>query len=1088
MSSLRKKRTKTEHTDTSPVTIAHMKTNLKKSKKSKVKILQVLFDSGCTVTIVNREFCKKLRITNKKDLSWTTKAGTFKTKGSCKIQLCLPELHTDRIIEYQAHVDDTPIDKVKYDLIIGRDLMKEVGIDLLFSEEAIKWDYAYMPMRNPSVIHRDNIENLNTRTYQALQVEEEMSRIKSILDAKYAPADLEQVVKDCEELTSEQKGKLLLKLKQFTTLFDGTLGTWRTDPIDLELKPDAKPYYAKPWPVPHVHLATLKDEVERLVDIGVLTEETSSPWGAPTFIVPKKDGTVRFLTDFRELNKRIVRKPFPIPKIQDMLMNLEGFKWASSLDLNMGYYHILLTPNAQKICTLVTPWGKYSYKKLPMGLCNSPDIFQEKTSQLMQGLEFAQAYIDDILITTKSTFDDHLEKLGVVLSRLENAGLKVNAAKSSFGKTALEYLGFWVSREGIQPVQSKVQAMLNIAAPKSKTEVRRFIGLVNFYRDMWIRRSDLLAPLTKLTSANAKFIWTEVEQTAFDKIKKVIARETLLTYPNFSETFHIYTDASQYQLGAVIVQKDKPISFYSRKLNPAQTRYTTTERELLSIVETLKEFRTILLGQKLVVHTDHKNLTYKNFNTDRVIRWRLIVEEFNPEFRYIKGEKNVVADLLSRLDIEPSNETLQNEINQVEQLPARLLAKLNMLDTEDTVQTKTSMAEVFADDPLDELDFPLSYKDIGIAQSQDNDLKRKAKKYPNKYVITSFLGGGKARDLLTYKNKIIIPKSLTKRTVNWYHHFLAHPGINRTEETIRQHLWWPGMKEDIHKAVRTCPICQRNKKYQKKYGKIPEKEAEVVPWKILCVDLIGPYTIRRKKGHKQLKTLHAITMIDPATGWFEIHQIPNKESISIADIVEREWLCRYPWPEIIINDQGSEFKGDFKDLLKEDYKREHKFITTRNPQANAILERIHQTLGNLIRTFELQDNYLDETDPWKGIISAAAFAVRSTYHTTLQKTPGQLVFGRDMIFNIQHEADWKLIKERKQKRIKENNKRENATRIDYTYEVGQKVLVKEQNHKLEPKQHGPYVIREVRNNGTVVLEQGAVLKTWNIRNIQPFLE
>ena len=169
-----------------------------------------------------------------------------------------------------------------------------------------------------------------------------------------------------------------------------------------------------------------------------------------------------------------------------------------------------------------------------------------------------------------------------------------------------------------------------MAPSKTKRELRKFIGVVNYYRDMWIRRSEVLAPLTALTSKQATWQWGEDQQKAFDTMKRIISTSTLLAYPNFNEPFEIHTDASHTQLGSVISQHGKPIAFYSRKLNPAQTRYTTTERELLAIVETLKEFRNILLGQRLKVYTDHKNLTYKEFNTERVMRWRLLIEEFGP--------------------------------------------------------------------------------------------------------------------------------------------------------------------------------------------------------------------------------------------------------------------------------------------------------------------------------------------------------------------------------------------------------------------------------------------------------------------------
>ena len=168
---------------------------------------------------------------------------------------------------------------------------------------------------------------------------------------------------------------------------------------------------------------------------------------------------------------------------------------------------------------------------------------------------------------------------------------------------------------------------------------------------MWIKRSHVLAPLAKLTSKETKWVWGDKEKKAFHLVKKIMARETMLAYPNFNEPFEIHTDASHYQLGAVISQNGKPIAFYSRKLNDAQTRYTTTERELLSIVETLKEYRNILLGQQVKIYTDHKNLTFKNFNIERVMQWQLFLEEFGPNLVYIKGTKNVVADALSCLDL-----------------------------------------------------------------------------------------------------------------------------------------------------------------------------------------------------------------------------------------------------------------------------------------------------------------------------------------------------------------------------------------------------------------------------------------------------
>ena len=959
--------------------------------KPKYKDIKILLDTGASKSIIRADRVKKLRKKHKSKTIWDTAAGQMSTNKTVKAKFRLSEFDERKEITWDFHVTECPL---RYDMIIGRDILTEHGMSIDFNKGIMTWNQTIAPLKSPdSTVSEANV-------IDSPHVEDATTRIKNILDAKYEPANLDEIVSNCKHLTREEHKKLRKLLEEYVELFDGSLGQWKDTYYDIELQPGAQPYHARAFPIPRIHEKALRLEVERLIKEGVLKKINRSEWAAPTFIIPKKDGTVRFISDFRELNKRIKRKPFPIPKIQEMLLKLEGFQYGTSLDLNMGYYHIELTPNSKRLCTIVLPWGKYEYQRLPMGLCNSPDIFQEKMSSLMAGLEFVRAYIDDLLIISKTTWDDHLTKLETVLKRLKKAGLKVNAKKSFFGKQELEYLGYWITRKGVMPVPTKIDAIKNIATPKTTKDVRKFVGMVNYYRDMWIRRSDTLAPLTKLCSKTAKFEWKEEQEKAFQTMKKTLCRETILAYPDFSKPFEIHTDASHTQLGAVISQERRPIAFYSRKLSDAQTRYTTTERELLAIVETLKEFRNILLGHKITVYTDHKNLTCKNFNTERVIRWRLVLEEYGPELKYIKGEHNVVADALSRLDM----------IKEEDQEPKQPV-------------TQSYLAEHFGLDSSDlpEDAYPLRYRIIEKYQALDKELISKSKKN-KEYKSTVFHGGGKQYKLLTKHGKIVIPAQLQQRAINWYHQNLCHPGRVRTEETIRQHFTFHRLSQMVEATIKTCPTCQKTKRSYKKYGHLPEKVAESQPWEKVCVDLIGPYTIK-PKGQKKL-ILWCITMIDPATGWFEMRELKNKEAINVANIFEQTWLTRYPWPSEITFDRGTEFMAEFATMVSNDYGIKKRPATTRNPQGNSILERIHSTIGNMVRTFQLSETPLDEDSPWDGILASVMFATRATIHTTLQATPSQLVFGGDAMLNTRFEADWNIIRQRKQNMIQKNNQRE----------------------------------------------------------------
>jgi transposase InsO family protein len=1057
--------------------------------KNNVVPIRALLDTGTSETILLKPFlapgCPKGF--KGSPVTWKTLGGNFVTHRRAKVQFAFPELSDKKSVAWVVHIDSQTNPKnAMYDMIIGMDCMCELGIYVNTDDKVITWEGSSIPLKERGQLQDKELLNylysMSVDTSKVLlEAEERQSRI---LDANYDRVDPDEFVRGLNHLSVKEQEELSATLKKYPILFGGGLGLLKIKPVHLTLRADAKPVHARAFPVPQSLLKTTKTEVSRLNKIDVLEKAYDSEWAAPTFVQPKKTGDVRILTDFRGLNACLVRTPFPLPKISDLLQRLCGFRYATAIDLSMGYYHIPLDEYSQRLCTIILPWGKYRYKRLPMGIKNSPDVFQAVINDLLGDLEFVQVYLDDILITSSGSFQDHLNKLQVVFKRLENANFRANLHKCFFAQEELEYLGYWLTRRGLQPQPKKVEAILRLTPPKTKRQLRHFLGMVNFYRDMWRMRSHFLAPLSALVSPKVKFEWRKEHQEAFDKIKTLISKETLLTFPNFNEPFHIYTDASKYQLGAVIMQNEKPIAFYSRKLNTAQKRYTTGEQELLSIVETLKEFRNILLGQQIIIHTDHRNILYKKLSSDRIIRWRLLLEEYGPEYVHVSGKDNVVADALSRMEADFSDEIV--ETNACAQLCAFVMSQLTRDESYEAPNPgePEEMASTFLlESEVEEEKFPMSPSLVQKEQAKDKELQKDISRNPDKYRKRKLEGA----EVITRHKLIVIPKSLQKRIVAWYHHYLAHPGMTRLEATLRETMTWANMRKDIESHVRTCPQCQKYKKVRSKYGKLPAKHAEAaVPWKRVDLDMIGPYEVKAVNG---TFTLRALTMIDPATGWFEVKDVPDYTASSTQSAFDDVWLSRYPRPEIIGFDGGSEFKQVF-DEMRRNYGIKKKVTTAYNPQANGIIERVHLVLADALRTYELQERELDPHDPWSSLLASASFAIRSTYHTTLRATPAQLVFGRDMLLPIKFKADWAAIKAKRQDEMQRNNDRENKTRKVHEYKVGDKILLTDsrKRSKLAPPREGPYQVERVFANGTLLIRRGAISERVNIRRVTPYFE
>jgi hypothetical protein len=472
-----------------------------------------------------------------------------------------------------------------------------------------------------------------------------------ILDAKYDKTDVAEVVKGLIHLNAHQKADLLRVLQENNKMFDGTLGVYLHKKVHNDIDPNAKPVHSRPYPVPWIHLKTFKKELDHLVKIGVLAAQQESEWVSPSFIIPKKDDRVHWISNLCQLNKAIRPKQYPLPIIMDILHKHSGYKFFTKLDVSMQYYTFELDKESQDHCAIVTPFGKYNYLRLPMRLKCSPDIAQAAMENVLSDIKDANVYINDVGAFSND-WDHHVKLIVTILRRLRENGFIINPLKCEWAIKETDWLGYWLTPWGLKPWK-KIDAILHIDRPCNATELCMFIGCINYYRDLWLSHAHIQKPLTDQSGSKkrAPIKWTNEMQQVFDKMHLLVAANALAAYPDHNKRFNVYTDASDFQLGACIIEEGRPVAYFLWKLTKSQQNYSTIEKEMLSIIATLKEFWSMLLGANIHVFTDHKNLMFNTLKTQCVLRWHMKIKEFSPMLHYIEGPRNILADNLSRLPI-----------------------------------------------------------------------------------------------------------------------------------------------------------------------------------------------------------------------------------------------------------------------------------------------------------------------------------------------------------------------------------------------------------------------------------------------------
>lgn len=797
---------------------------------------------------------------------------------------------------------------------------------------------------------------------------------------------------EIKQVHQPSSDKLQAILSEYSDVFRDELGTLQGTTAKIHVDDKVRPKFFKPRPLPYLMREKVEIELERLQSEGIIEPVQFSDWATPIVPVLKSDGkSIRLCGDYKvTVNSASKLDKYPLPRIEDLYAKLSGGTSYTKLDMNQAYLQLIVDDKSKQYTTINTHRGLFQFNRLPFGISSSPAIFQRSMDTLLQGIPHVVVYLDDILITGE-TEAEHLDNLREVLRRMSEAGLRLKRSKCMFQSPEVTYLGHKVDAQGLHPTEEKIRAIRDAPTPRNLTELRSFLGIVNYYGKFLPNLSTVLAPLHRLLVKNERWNWNKTCQMAFLTVKRLLSSAKVLVHYDTNREIVVACDASPYGIGSVLSHvmpdgSEHPICFASRTLTPAEKNYSQLDKEGLAIVWGIKKYHQYLYGRSFKILTDHKplislfseNKTIPLMASARMIRWGLTLGAYDYSIVYRPGLANSNADALSRLPLSESP-----SVTPIPGDTVLLMASLN------STLVKPEQIKSWTDeDPL------LSrVRDMVLfgwpSQSESKD--ESLRPYFTRKQELSFDNG-----CILWGTRVIVPPQGRQDILNQLHS--THIGISRMKSFGRGYVWWPKFDSDLEHFVRHCSECQ---KHQNKPAEAPLHPWEwpEKPWSRLHIDYAGPFLGKM-----------FLIVIDAHSKWLEICPVTSATSAVTINTL-RNMFATHGIPDVVVSDNGTCFVSvEFENFMS-DNGIEHIKTAPYHPASNGLAERAVQVFKQGIRnvpggTIEIK-------------LARFLFRYRTTPQSTTGVAPSELLMGRklkshlDMIFpNIKSNVNAKQAKQK----------------------------------------------------------------------------